>query len=228
MLSTTRILVIVGTVAVLSGFQNCSDVSFDQDKGSGASQNATGPDEVGGGVGQNGGTNTGVVATGGPGGTTNPRPIPVGFPLPPIGVTDAPPAPPPGSTFPPGVTVVPPGTPLPRIITVEPPCIRGQWCAYELQLDKAYPLVVDFDWKTNDDPNKPAPVRQGTIRGVPDVHYLPGSGHVTFLPGETKRLIYVLNINPDPTLGITIPFSFTACKYGRAAASCVAMFPASP
>jgi len=226
----TALMVMIAAAVVVS-FQNCSDVSFDQGKGSNPSTNANGGPGGGGGTGpadgsipQNGGTTGGPVVTGGPGGTTNPVNVPPGFPPPPPGSTDAPPVPPPGSTFPPGTPSVPPGTVLPRVVQVEPPCQRLQWCEYELQLDKAYTFVVDFNWRTNDDPNRAATVRPGSIRAVANTHYVPGSGHVTFLPGETVRKVYVLNINPDPAINITIPFIFSQCQYGRVGVNCTAIF----
>ncbi|MGE4133978.1 MAG: hypothetical protein AB7F86_20240 [Bdellovibrionales bacterium] len=230
--ATRESILAIGVLALALGFQNCSDVSFDQGQGGSGGAAA---DDANGRVGQNGdpndpnngGQGTGVTppsngntdpnVSGGPGGTTNPINPPPGVTVPPAppGIFAPPPNPPPGSTLPPGTT--PPE--YPRVTQGEPPCARLTWCAYTLNLDKAYPYVVDFDWKTNDDPNRAAPYLTHT-RGVANVHYVPGSGHVTFLPGETSRIIYVLNINPDPTLAIDIPFIFSACQYGRQSVLC--------
>ncbi len=221
------LLILAGAAVIAIGFQNCSNVGFSQKDGKGGdgAQNAAGGPDATGQVPQNGGTNGGPPVTGGPGGTTNPVTVPPGFPPPPPGSTDAPPQAPPGSTFPPG-TSIPPGTVLPRVARGEPPCVRLQWCEYSLTLDKAYDKITDFNWKSNDDQarvvnNIPA----GFIRGLPNTHYVPGSGHVRFLPGELVRKIYVLNINPDPTLKIVIPFIFSACQYGGLNTLCSGMFP---
>lgn len=231
-------VLLTGTFIIATAFQNCSDVSFDQGQNSadpnqaangapGSGTPGSGPADGGpadGGIPQNGGTTGGPPVSGGPGGTTNPVTVPPGFPPPPPGSTDAPPAAPPGSTFPTGTTVVPAGIPLPRVVQVEPPCVRLQWCAYELQLDTAYPMLVDFNWATQNDQTKPVYIRPGSIRAQPNVHYVPGSGHVRFLPGETVRKIYVLNINPDPLINITIPFVFSQCQYGSVGLRCTAIF----
>lgn len=226
------ITMIASITVLLTAFQNCSDVSFSQPKSSGddaggavpQSGNPNNPgDNTGGQVPQNGGTSGGPPVTGGPGGTTNPVNVPPGFPPPPAGSTDAPPQAPPGSTFPPG-TSIPPGTVLPKVVRGEPPCQRLTWCEYNLTLDKAYDKITDFDWRTNDDPNRPVTPPAGYIRAVANTHYVPGSGHVRFLPGETVRKIYVLNINPDPAIQIIIPFIFSSCQYGSLSTSCVQMF----
>jgi hypothetical protein len=227
-----RLLIAVASVAVvLFAFQNCSEVKFSEDKGkTDPAQAATGGDGTGsppdlstGGIPQNGGTTGGPPVTGGPGGTTNPVNVPPGYPPPPPGSTDAPPTSPPGATYPPG-TSIPPGTITPKVVRGEPPCQRGTWCEYNLTLDKTYAMVVDFDWRTNDDQSRAVSVPAGFIRAQPNTHYVPGSGHVRFLPGETTRKIYVLNINPDPVIQIVIPFIFSSCKYGMIGTSCVAMF----
>ena len=233
---TLLILTIVtGGALTTTAFQNCSDVGFSQDTGSGSgdpAQNAAGTPGTGtpgtgdspGGVPQNGGTSGGPPVTGGPGGTTNPITIPLGFPPPPPGSTDAPPAAPPGSTFPPN-TSIPPGTILPKVMRGEPPCVRSQWCEYSLTLDKAYDKITDFDWKTNDGERAVNNIPAGYIRAQPNVHYVPGSGHVRFLPGEVVRKIYVLNINPDPSINIVVPFIFSKCQYGGLNTLCSGMFP---
>lgn len=234
----SSLVIVIGIALISTAFQNCSDVSFDQSsKSTDPNQNTNGTgtpgaggDTVPGDIPQNGGTTGGPPVTGGPGGTTNPVPVPPGFPPPPPGSTDAPPTAPPGTTFPPGTPVVPGGYPLPRVVQVEPPCTRLTWCAYELQLDKAYPMITDFDWRTNDDMSKPVSVPAGYIRAVPNTvpaaeqHYVPGSGHVRFLPGETVRKIYVLNINPNPAINITIPFIFSRCQYGAVGVMCSQIF----
>jgi hypothetical protein len=221
-----QLLIMTASIAmILMTFQNCSDVSFKQQSKTGDSAQSPngGPDSVTGDIPQNGGGTGGPPVTGGPGGTTNPVHVPPGYPPPPPGITDAPPQSPPGATYPPG-TGIPPGTILPKVTRGEPPCQRGTWCEYNLTLDKTYAMVVDFDWRTNDDQARVVNVPAGYLRAQPNVHYVPGSGHVRFLPGETVRKIYVLNINPDPVIKIIIPFIFSSCKYGMVGISCQATF----
>jgi len=86
----------------------------------------------------------------------------------------------------------------------------------QFDLDRVYASRVDFDWRTNDTiyttPATP-------IWGQPGVHYVSTSGHIQFLPGQTRVQVYVQNINPY-NIPINIGVIMSNCKYGGRSDSC--------
>ncbi len=234
------LVTLVGAIGFALAFQNCSDVNFGQSSSSpnqSANGGAGGPGgaggDAGGVIGQDGGGGGGNGGNGGPGDPNNPGgggnggngP---GDPNNPGGGGNGGTGPvnnPPGGTTPPGGTA-PPGTPLapvsiiPRVVFIGPPCVRGTNCLVAFELDQPYANRVDFDWRTNDTiwttPSTP-------IYGKPNYHYVPTSGHITFMPGEIRKEVYVQNINPD-NVSILIGIIMSNCNYGGAAHGCTQFF----
>ena len=228
-----KMTLVLGACALVANFfVNCSDVAFNQSSGGDPSQSANGAgggttpsgdgNGVDGTIGQDGGGGTGGTGTGtggtGTGGTgTGGTGTGMGGTGP---VTN-----PPGGTTPPGGTVDP-GTPLapaniiPLVRFIGPPCVRGTNCLVAFELDQAYQNRVDFDWLTNDTiwmtPNDP-------IYGKPNYHYVPTSGHITFMPGEIRKEVYVQNINPD-NVSILIGIRMRMCTYGGLSYNCTQFF----
>ena len=104
----------------------------------------------------------------------------------------------------------PPSSIQPKLIFTSPPCQRGTLCNFNLQLDKAYAVAVDFDWHTDDNayqtPHTP-------VYGTPNVHYTPNGGHVRFEPGETMKSAQVQNINTQ-NIDIVIFIKISNCQTG--------------
>lgn len=224
---SVKIAALLGASALIANFfVNCADVAFDQSSTAGdpstAANGGTTPDGNGGvdgAIGQ-GGTNPPPAGTGGttspPGGTTGGTTTPGGTGT----VTN-----PPGGTTPPGGTVTPgtplaPATVIPLVRFIGPPCVRGSNCLVAFELDQGYQNRVDFDWLTNDTiymtPSTP-------IYGQPGVHYVSTGGHITFMPGEIRKEVYVQNINPF-NIAILIGIRMRTCAYGGTGYNCTAFF----
>lgn len=224
-----NIALAAGVGLILTAFQNCSDVSFDQGSGTSASSQSAGDssgtlgqpggDDAGGQLGQNGDPNN----PGSTPGTTDPGTTPG------TGPGTGPVNNPPGGTTPPG-GVAPGGTPfapagaIPKVVFIGPPCVRGTNCLIAFELDQPYSQTVDFIWYTNDNayltPSTP-------IYGRPNYHYVPVTKpmnqHVTFPPGTVRKEVYVQNINPD-NVSILIAVIMSQCTYGGASHNCSTFF----
>lgn len=113
---------------------------------------------------------------------------------------------------------------LPKVVFVGPLCQPKTNCLVEFDLKQAMPKNVDFDWRTNDTLfQTPVPAGADYLYARPNYHYVPTSGHITFLAGETKKQVYVQNINPDLTK-IVIGVRMSVCTYGGNLHNCVPDF----
>lgn len=113
---------------------------------------------------------------------------------------------------------------LPKVQFIGPPCIRLTDCSVTFKLDKAYAKQTEFDWKTNDSLYGTPPDPGQPPWGEAGVHYVSTSGHVVFAPGETEHTVYIKNINPDPTLAISIGVLMSMCTYESLLESCQKFF----
>lgn len=97
-------------------------------------------------------------------------------------------------------------------------------CLVEFRLDKAYPMNVEFDWKTNDSLYlQTPPAGSNYIYGKPGYHYTSTHGHITFAAGQTTSDNYVQNINPD-NVAIQIGVIMSNCKYDVGFYNCTDFF----
>lgn len=205
---------IVTLIALALMMTACSEVSFDKQSGgsSGTLGNPDGTksgDDAGGTINADGGSDPtgGTTPTtpgggGTPGGSTTPT-TPGGGTTP---------------TTPGGSTIV-----MPRVRFIGPPCVRGSNCVVQFQLDKSYSAAIDFDWRTDDTlylTTAPAGVAR---YAQPNVHYVPASGHIVFMPGETLKTVYVQNINPY-NYEVTIGVRMRNCMYGGRLDTCAEYF----
>ena len=112
---------------------------------------------------------------------------------------------------------------MPKVKFIGPPCVRGTNCVVQFELDKAYPKTVEFDWRTDDNLYLEPPPPGTAIYGRAGYHYVSTSGHALFQAGETKKVVYVQNINPD-NVEIIIGVRMSRCQYGSTAGSCAEFF----
>jgi hypothetical protein len=180
----------------------------------------------------NGGTNTGGTITGGTitggtitggtitGGTVGPGGTVTGGTL--TGGTIT------GVTYTGGTVTPPPGatttSDIPSVHFVGPPCHINTSCQAEFVLDKALAYPFSFHWRTNDSAYLLPPPSPGVIYGKPLVHYVPTSGDLVFLAGETSKSVYIQNINPDPTVAIVIQVIMSQCFYSSNTYACATVF----
>jgi hypothetical protein len=203
-----RYLVMFSLGLSLLAFNNCSNVDFD--KGS-SSLGSTGTEGSLGAIGTDSRGNSSPL----PGGTNNPNGLPtdtagnvINQPTVPLGTGGTP------------VNLLPVIDYLPDI------CVAGGICKVDYVLDKAYPGVIEIFWHTNDEWYKePRKSPNEYQHAQPGVHYESNSGVLRFNPGETKKTVFVKNINKNPALAVSINLRMPDCMYNSYFEDCRIIFP---
>lgn len=105
-------------------------------------------------------------------------------------------------------------------------CQADTKCVVDALLKKSESKSVSFQWHTADtrymDPTLSNEARARTA--IPNQHYVPIGGTVTWSPGQTLQKMHIQALNGFTT--IDIPFNFWDCRYNNLPISCKVMFPA--
>lgn len=115
---------------------------------------------------------------------------------------------------------------LPKLSTSIPDCLPNTKCRIEFKLEKVNTLAVQFQWRTDDDPNsqwKTGVLPANVVWGIATVHYVADQGLLTFAPGEKTKVIEFQNINQTAS-GIRVKVLLNNCYLGVSTYRCQLFF----